>query len=381
MLAEYMSQKYQFRHNVLSDKFELREIGAETQSEYRPLTREAMNSILKHIKEDGLEIQSLRQNLEEYIYSEETTEYDPVQEFLDGLPEWDGHDHVAVLFGRIPGITAEQLSLLQVWLRSMVAHWMGMDTLHGNECVVTLIGRQGCGKSTWCARLLPPHLRTYYLDHLNLGNKFDKEMALTNNLLVNLDELDQIKPGQHAHLKQTLSKAVVNGRPIYGREQHVRRRYASFVSTTNNVHPLTDHTGSRRYLCVQIPAGILIDNDSEIDYPQLYAQVMYQLRVEKLRYWFTNAEVQRIEALNLGFQAIRDLDGMIDYCYRAPKEGEVVRPTLTRDIVRQLSEEFPSSVEVTMSNSVKVARILKERQFQGKVLKQGSAYYVVRKTA
>lgn len=73
-------------------------------------------------------------------------------------------------------------------------------------------------------------------------------------------------------------------------------------------------------------------------------------------------------------------DGMIDYCYRAPGEGEVVRPTLTHDIVRQLSEEFPS-VEVNMSNSVKVGRILKERQFQSKVMKQDNAYYVVRKTA
>ena len=43
---------------------------------------------------------------------------------------------------------------------------------------------------------------------LNLSNKFDKEMALTNNLLVNLDELEAIRPSQHAALKQTLSKAL-----------------------------------------------------------------------------------------------------------------------------------------------------------------------------
>ena len=32
-------------------------------------------------------------------------------------------------------------------------------------------------KSTFVARLLPPELRVYFLDHLNLSNKFDKEMA------------------------------------------------------------------------------------------------------------------------------------------------------------------------------------------------------------
>ena len=79
-----------------------------------------------------------------------------------------------------------------------------------------------------------------YLDHLNLSNKFDKEMALTNNLLVNLDELDAIRPSQHSALKQTLSKNKVNGRPIYGASQEDRPRYASFVATTNNPNPLTD---------------------------------------------------------------------------------------------------------------------------------------------
>ena len=76
---------------------------------------------------------------------------------------------------------ASQEGMLATWLRSVVAHWLQMDTIHGNECVPTLIGAQGCGKTTFFVRLLPPHLRAYYLDHLNLSNKFDKEMALTNN--------------------------------------------------------------------------------------------------------------------------------------------------------------------------------------------------------
>ena len=56
-------------------------------------------------------------------------------------------------------------------------------------------------------------------------------MALTNNLLVNLDELDAIRPSQHAALKQTLSKSKVNGRPIFGCAQEDRLRFASFVAS------------------------------------------------------------------------------------------------------------------------------------------------------
>ena len=186
------------------------------------------------------------------MQSDEVESFNPIQDYLLHLPQWDGQNHVARLFSRLPGVSSEQLDFLSVWIRSAVAHWLQMDTLHGNECVPTLIGAQGCGKTTFMARLLPSELRVYFLDHLNLSNKFDKEMALTNNLIVCLDELDAIRPSQHAALKQTLSKSKVNGRPIYGASQDDRPRYASFVATTNNPHPLSDATGSRRYICLTI---------------------------------------------------------------------------------------------------------------------------------
>ena len=133
-------------------------------------------------------------------------------------------------------------------------------------------------------------------------------MALTNNLLVNLDELEAIRPSQQSALKQTLSKSKVNGRPIYGCAQDDRPRFASFVATTNNPHPLSDVTGSRRFICVRIPEGLYIDNSGEIDYGQLYAQVVYEIRELKAPYWFNNTEVARIQELNLEFTTKSKVD-------------------------------------------------------------------------
>ena len=278
----------------------------------------------------------------EFVNSEEVARFDPIREYLDNLPKWDGQNHVAKLFSRIPGITTEQLEYLCVWIRSMVAHWRQMDLLHGNECVPVFIGAQGCGKTTFFTRLLPPMFRQYYMDHLNTANQNDKNMALTNNLVVNIDELDGYTPKQMTTLKQLLSVSMMNYRPIYGKTQQILHRYASFVATTNNPHPLTDVTGSRRFICISIPNGKFIDNEGDIDYEQLFAQIMYELTEQNAPYWFNNEQVARIQELNLKFMAKKDMVEIVSSCFRKPKEGEKAKALGIKDILKVIRSEYPS---------------------------------------
>ena len=389
LVEEFMAMSYEFRRNVLSDKYEMREVcndSEATQADGRPadtnpkpwrtVIRESQNTIIRRAKRELGDLKGLKASIDEYIHSEETPDYDPIAEYLNQLPAWDGRDHVRELFKRLPGVTEEQICQHSVWLRSCVAHWLQLDNLHGNEQVLTLIGAQGCGKSTYCAQLLPPQFREYYLDHVNLGNKFDKEMALTSNLLVNLDELDQIKSGKQAELKQMLSKIQVNGRPIFGKAQRSRKRYASFVATTNNSRPLQDTTGSRRYLCVEIPQDTIILNDRPIDYDQLYAQVVYEVCEQKLPYWFTPAETRRIEEMNVKFQRVSDLETMVTTCFRRPEAGEISHPMLTRDVVSVLTRSFPE-LKPSHGTDIKVGMILKHLNFERKECNRGTVYYLV----
>ena len=183
MVEAFLSENYRFRRNILSGKTELAPARCRKGHEpkWKPVTAEEVNSIVRRAKKACVGgKRSPKVEIEEYIYSNDIPAFNPIREYLASLPEWDGRNHVADLFGRIPDITTEQLSWCSVWMRSMVAHWMGMDLLHGNECVPVLIGPQGCGKSTFAVRLLPEQLRSYFLDHINFGNKFDSEMALTH---------------------------------------------------------------------------------------------------------------------------------------------------------------------------------------------------------
>ena len=355
-IEQFLMENYRFRRNILNGKVEFATLPKA--DDYRPLTQAALNSIVIRAKrEDVLEKGSPKSEITEYVESEEVPEFNPVHEFLDDLPEWDGQNHIAKVFSRIPGLSSEQLNYLTIWLRSTVAHWKRMDTLHGNECVPTLIGLQGCGKTTFVRRLLPVQLREYYLDHLNLSNKFDKEMALTNNLIVNLDELDAIRPSQQSSLKQTLSVSKVNGRPIFGRTQEDRDRFASFVATTNNRHPLKDATGSRRYICIQIPDGQMIDNTGEIDYGQLYAQVVYELCEKKAPYWYNNDEVARIQQLNQEYMEQKDLGEIFMACFRKPMSCNQMMSIMQKD--------YPT-LQNTIGNKVKLGKFISSLGFSYK---------------
>ena len=361
VVEQFLTENYMFRRNVLNGKVEFakKAEGEDAEPVYRPLTQEALNSIVLRALREEITESNPKSVIQMIVSSEDVPQYNPIGDFLEHLPAWDGQNHVAQLFSRLPGITSEQAAFLAIWLRSTVAHWLQMDILHGNECVPVLIGAQGCGKTTFLRRLLPANLRQYYLDHLNLSNKFDKEMALTNNLLVNLDELDAIRPSQHAALKQTLSKSKVNGRPIYGASQEDRPRFASFVATTNNPHPLTDATGSRRYICLTIPKGKFIDNVGDINHEQLYAQVLHELRNDKAPYWFNNEEVERIQQLNQNYQEKKDLAEMISACFRKPKDGEKVKPINSTRVLQILQSDY-TTLKITQGAKINVGRAMKE---------------------
>jgi hypothetical protein len=383
VVKEFLTDNYLFRRNILNGKVEFAdrpkgdaaELSDDNQPVYRALTPEALNSIIIRAKIEQIIEGNPKSDIIEYVQSEEIPFFNPIKDFLESLPEWDGHNHVARLFGRLPGISTEQMNFLTIWLRSAVAHWLQMDTLHGNECVPTLIGAQGCGKTTFFKRLLPVPLREYFLDHLNLSNKFDKEMALTNNLLVCLDELDTIRPSQHPALKQTLSKSKVNGRPIFGKTQADRLRFASFVATTNNQHPLTDATGSRRYICLTIPQGHMIDNEGDIDYRQLYAQVVYELRVAKVPYWFNNSEVARIQELNQNYMGQTDMKAIINACFRKPKDDEKPLAMNTSKIIAHIQKDFPT-VKDDQSTKVFLGLAMKELEYE-RTERGHVAYYKV----
>ena len=315
----FLTANYDMRKNLMTGVAEYRMKYSEDQT-FKPLTTEVRNDMTIEAREQGLK--SWDQDVNRFIDSTRIEQYDPVNTWLDSLPEWDGVDRIKELAARVPTEQPHWERYLKYWLTGMVAQWRESDKqLTGNALTPLLIGRQGCGKTRFCKILLPPELRDYYNDKLNFKNEFDLNIALTSFALINIDEFDKTTNSQQIVLKYLLSSADVKFRPPYGKTIKQFRRYTSFIGTTNQLQPLVDPTGSRRFVCVGIPAGKNIDFTDNLDHRQLYAQALYLFNKGE-RFWLEDDEIQTLIEENVPYQRTVDLVEMINETFRKPKDDE-----------------------------------------------------------
>lgn len=354
----FLNSRYELRKNVMTGVAQYR---SKDSYDYRfyDLTKEAMNTMSIRALKAGLD--SWDKDIKRYVESTLIPEYDPVNEWLEQLPKWDGKDRVTPLAERIKTDNPHWVGDFHKWLLSMVAHWKGIDRNHGNAIVPMLIGKQGCGKSAFCGMLLPEALRDYYIDKIDFKNETAINLGLTSFALINIDEFDMLSKSQQPLLKHLISKADVKMRPPYGKAYEQRRRYASFIATTNNLRPLPDDkSGSRRFICIVVKEQI--DYLTPIDYPQLYAQLLAEI-ARGDRYWFEESENQRIIDENRNFEKVGNIEKMI--AMKLCPAGSTDKSALKSidEIVDILDRSFPN-FHRTKNINVEVGRALNHLGYQ-----------------
>ena len=362
----YMKEHYTLRRNVMTGVAEFRTNA--TGHGFRPLDVAARNTMTIRALKAGVD--SWDRDLDRYINSSLIPLYYPMQDFISHLPAWDGHDHVADLARRVHTDDPCWAEDFHKWLLSMVAQWIGKDRQHGNAIVPLLIGPQGSGKTTFCRRLLPDWMQTYYSDHIKMNNDNDIFLAMSGYALINIDEFDAMKKSQQPLLKYLLSKHDVKFRPPYGKTLEERQRYASFIATTNNVRPLTDRTGSRRFLCVYADT---IDNTGHISHSQLFAQLRQELE-EGRRYWFDEEETARIISQNNRYQQVHDYQQMISILFHPAVDTPEDTPWMSMPVImQQMADAFPT-FEIKKNTDSELGKKLTAMGYAKKKLNNGKAY-------
>ena len=270
-LAAFVEERYDLRHNLLTGQAEFRPKGQDAAA-FLPLTARDLNSLCLAAHEAG--IPCWDRDVSRFVASDRLPDYHPFRDYFDRLPPWDGEDRLDALARRVSD-SALWVSGFHRWMLAVAAQWMGMGNGHANSMAPVLVsGRQGLGKSTFCRNLLPPELSAYYTDSVDVTNTARMEQLLVEMGLINLDEFDRIPVRRHPALKNVMQLTDLHVRKAYRRDTLRLPRIASFIATSNSHELLSDPSGSRRFLCVEVERPI---DSTNIEHAQIYAQLKAML--------------------------------------------------------------------------------------------------------
>ena len=283
--------------------------------------------------------------MKRYVEFDHVQAYHPFELYFKNLPEWDGKDRVAEL--------AKRVSDKDVWIRSfhrwmlaVTAQWTGSGNRgrRANSVAPLLVSpTQGLGKSTFCRMLLPKELRDYFTESFDLTNASSAENKLASYGLINLDEFDRLPASRMPQLKNLMQMEDLRVRRAYRRSAEALPRIASFIGTSNRRDLLTDLSGSRRFICVEVEHAI--DCTTPIDHAQLYAQLLHELNNGE-RCWFSKAEEAEIQSANRPFYRITPAEELIGSCFAFAESGEQgARLMSAADIYTVLKKKNPAALK------------------------------------
>ena len=309
-----------------------------TRKQFRKTRREILK-IGRQIPKAG--IGCWDRDLLRHVESGNVAEFHPFRAYFAVLPAWDGQDRITDLARRVSD-SPLWIEGFHRWLLAAAAQWTGYaGPLHANAVAPLLVSTaQGLGKSAFCRALLPPELRDYFTDHVDLTASAALERKLTTMGLISLDEFDRIGERRQPLLKNLMQLTSLNYRKAYSRHAEALPRIASFIGTSNSHELLTDPTGSRRFLCVEVTHPI---DCSGMAYEQIYAQLKAELEAGE-RYWFTGEEEERLRMNNLRFYRIGPVEDVFRRYFRAARPDEEVRPRALTDLMEEIRRRQPHAL-------------------------------------
>ena len=304
----FLKTNYAFRRNVISRYIELN--GVE-------LTAKDLNTIyLQARKAVG---DSLTFDLcDRLINSDLTPDYNPLTEFFQRHGYKYKEGTIAKLISCIRTDNSYDVGIyILKWLVGIVS------AAHGKHSPLLLVltGGQGSCKTEFFRRLLPPELQKYYAESkLDAGK--DDELLMTQKLLIMDDEMGGKSKQEAKRLKELTSKQTFSLREPYGRNNVDLQRMAVLCGTTNDIQVLSDPTGNRRI----IPINVLSINHemyNSINKAELFAEA-YQFFIKDYDWRLTKEEVKELNGSTSEFEEVfAEKELVIEYFRKAEVEDEL----------------------------------------------------------
>lgn len=394
-MEEFINGYMKFRMNMLTHQIETQLIAdaytdrpEASACHWQRLTDHIENSLWCAMQHHGMAVNL--NELHTLLGSDFVKEYHPLKEYLDGLPPWDGEtDYIGRLAAMVhvkesPHSPLQQdksrerndlsetpvrfADILKRWMVSMIAAALNETVV--NQVILTLIGRQGSYKTSFMQHILPPVLSEYYTTKSNSSRMTKDDLfTMTENLVINLEEIDTMPPSELNQLKAMVTQRYVDERRAYGRNKVHLPHVASFVATGNNLQFLTDDTGNRRWLPFEVED---IDSpwEADIPYEGIYSQTYALYQDVNFRYWFTDKEIQQLRGHVQQFEVPRPEYELLLTYYRKPVGLERGVYTTSSQIIGRFGN---TSLRLSLQ---KVGRAMRELGFR-QVKASNANYWVV----
>ena len=311
-VMDYLSSRYVFRFNTVMGYTEYRPNNTWVHP-FVPVDDRVLNRMAIECRLAGLN--AWDKDVARYIHSSFIPEYNPVWEYLgECRGKWDGKDRIRELARRVPTKNPHWPDWFYTWFLGMVRQWQSsIYDRYGNQVAPLLISKQGWNKSTFIQSLLPPELQWGFTNQLDVSEKRQTLQAMSQFLLINLDEFNQISPQlQQGFLKNVITLSCVKVKRPYGRHVEPFPRMASFIGATNQADVLTDPSGGRRFLGIELTGPI--DMSQNPNYEQIFAQALYALDRHEA-YYFDDEQTQQILESNRQFQQFTPAEQFFNDCF------------------------------------------------------------------
>lgn len=372
----FLCRKYDFRYNSVMKCTEYRPKEKDYWG-YQPVDARVQKRMTLEVQLANIRV-SIK-DVRNYLESDLLSTYNPVENFLFKCEgKWDGKDHIRALARTVPTDNPYWEDWFYTWFLAMVDQWRAYShRKYGNSVAPLLISKQGYNKSTFCRSLVPPELQWGYNDNLVLSEKRQVLQAMCQSLVINLDEFNQISPQvQQGFLKNIIQLPSVKIKPPYGSHVQEFPRMASFIATSNMEDILSDPSGNRRFLGVELTGPI--DVSQRPNYEQLYAQALSALRAGEKTY-FDAEQTRLIMANNRKFEVVSPVDQYFDLYFDLTDDAKQGEYLTAAEIFQELKSHIGSSLK--LNSLIAFGRKLSQMPtIHRKRFNDGMRYLVVRKS-
>jgi hypothetical protein len=230
-------------------------------------------------------------------------QYNPVLTYIESVP-WDGVSRLEDFYATVHSNALIKKKLMRKWLVQCVGAAVSPDGI-ANQGILTFIGPQNIGKTTWFQRLAPLELDVVLTGHTLDTKSKDSIFIALSHWIVELGEVDAtMRKSDISALKSFITQTVDKLRRPYAATESEFSRRTTFGASVNDSQYLHDPTGSRRFWSLEADGFVL---NHTVDMQQLWAEVLALYRAGE-RWYLDQNDVAELNDHNADYTVVDPID-------------------------------------------------------------------------